>query len=186
MISSGSFPVATASGNGVIRRLVRQIFLARKKSQERPPLLRHMIANRPSQHRITALPAHPAPRAASPVRSHPAPLRPRHFASVRKCAGSTTRIMPASALRPKAPPANRARSASSYRRRPASVHLSACRAEINAARIQRVHRHRIAQHVHVAILCGSPFVSASHSLPPARAAVHAQFAVQRKVLANRS
>src|SRR6202030_3215800 len=32
-----------------------QIFAARKKSQKRPPLLRHMLANRPGQHRKARL-----------------------------------------------------------------------------------------------------------------------------------
>ncbi len=34
---------------------MRQIFLASKKSQERPPLQRPMLANRPAQHRIARL-----------------------------------------------------------------------------------------------------------------------------------
>jgi hypothetical protein len=34
---------------------MRQIFLAGKEAQKRPPLSRHLIANRPPQHRITSL-----------------------------------------------------------------------------------------------------------------------------------
>jgi len=34
---------------------VRQIFLASKEAQKRPPLSRHLIANRPAQHGIASL-----------------------------------------------------------------------------------------------------------------------------------
>jgi hypothetical protein len=34
---------------------VGQVLLARKEAQERTPLSRHLIANRPAQHRITSL-----------------------------------------------------------------------------------------------------------------------------------
>ena len=38
-----------------VRRFVGQVLLARKEAQERTPLSRHLIANRPAQHRITSL-----------------------------------------------------------------------------------------------------------------------------------
>ena len=46
-------------GDGVgqrsVRRFVGEIFMASKKSDERPALLRHMVAHRTAQHRIASL-----------------------------------------------------------------------------------------------------------------------------------
>src|SRR5207244_13180161 len=42
-------------GQGSVRRLMRQIFLAGEEPDERPPLLRDVVADRAAQHRVTGL-----------------------------------------------------------------------------------------------------------------------------------
>ena len=42
-------------GQRLVRRLVRQILLAGEEADERPPLLRGVVANRSAQHRIACL-----------------------------------------------------------------------------------------------------------------------------------
>ena len=54
-IRNGSAPVATASGSGDVRRLVRQVLLAGEEPHERPALLRDVVADRAAQHRIAGL-----------------------------------------------------------------------------------------------------------------------------------
>ena len=49
------FALHDCFGKGCIRRLVRQIFLAGKEAQERPALLRIMIADSAAQHGILRL-----------------------------------------------------------------------------------------------------------------------------------
>ncbi len=55
MIRNGSLPDTTASGNGAVRRFVRQIFLTGEEAQKGPTLLRDVIADRALQHRIGRL-----------------------------------------------------------------------------------------------------------------------------------
>src|SRR5262245_10112886 len=63
-----------------------------------------------------------------------------------------------------------------------TINLTARRSEINAAFIEGIHGHRVAQHIHVAILLRQtlrqrfPFVTAC------LAAIHAQLSVERKML----
>ena len=91
-------PLATASGSGA-SAFVGQILLARQESHEPPALLGAVVSERPAQHRITGL--HPVEdRALRYLTVDPPPSPAR--ASVRKCAGNRTRIMPASGPRPKA------------------------------------------------------------------------------------
>ena len=52
---NGSLPATTADGQRSFSGFVRIIFFAGKKSHERAALMRHMISNRPAQHRILRL-----------------------------------------------------------------------------------------------------------------------------------
>ena len=52
---NGSAPVATASGSGASGELVGQILLAGEEPHERAALLRDVVADRPTQHRIAVL-----------------------------------------------------------------------------------------------------------------------------------
>src|ERR1700687_2949308 len=51
----GLLPGCNCVGQREVRRLVRQVFLASKEPQERSPLLRAMLADGATQHRITGL-----------------------------------------------------------------------------------------------------------------------------------
>ena len=62
------------------------------------------------------------------------------------------------------------------------VHLAAGGAEIDAALIERVDRHRVAQHVHVAVLLRQAFGERLPLVAAGAAAVDAQLAVGRIVL----
>ena len=152
-------------GQRSVGRLVGQVLLAREEAHERPALLRDVIADRPAQHRVARLERveHRALRhRAVDVERHLAVAR---RASVRRCAGSTTRIIarrPAGAwtLRPDGrvctstdSTAGRSRTigAQLSPRVGRRVDLPAGRAEVDAARIERIDRHRVAQHVHVAV-----------------------------------
>src|SRR5262245_24518311 len=63
------------------------------------------------------------------------------------------------------------------------VHLPAGRAEIHAARVQRVDGHRIAQHVHVAVALRQALSERLPLVSTSSAAVHTQFSVVNEVLA---
>ena len=51
----GFFPGHDRVGQWFVRRLMRQVFLASEEAQERPPLLRDLVANRTAQHGISSL-----------------------------------------------------------------------------------------------------------------------------------
>ena len=62
-----------------------------------------------------------------------------------------------------------------------SINLAAGGAEINAARIERVDRHRVAQHIHVAIALRQTFRQFFPLVAAGPAAIDAQFAIGRKM-----
>ena len=63
-----------------------------------------------------------------------------------------------------------------------AIDLAAGRAEIDAARVERIDGHRVAQHVHVAILLRQAFGERFPFVAARLAAIHAQLAVRRKML----
>src|SRR5438270_6188863 len=63
-----------------------------------------------------------------------------------------------------------------------AINLSAGGAEINAARIERIHCHRVAEYVHVTIFLRKAVRQLFPLVPAAPAAIAAQFAVEREML----
>src|SRR5205085_6826173 len=63
-----------------------------------------------------------------------------------------------------------------------AIDLSAGGAEINAARIERIHRHRVAEHVHVTIFLRKAVRQFLPFVPAASAAIDAKLAVEREML----
>ena len=126
-------------GQRRVRRVVGQILLAGEEPHERPALLRDVIADRAAQHRIAGLERveHRAlRRPAVDVELH---LAVDARASVRRWAGSTTRIMAGSALRRRARPEGRGRSAPNCRRRRARRRPGrrSCRSRCRTSRASR-------------------------------------------------
>ena len=66
------------------------------------------------------------------------------------------------------------------------VDLAAGGAEVDAAVVERVDGHGIAQHVDVAVCCGRPLVSGFPLVAAGAAAKDAKLAVEREVFASRS
>ena len=141
-----------------VRRFVRQILLAGEKSHECPALLRDVVADRTLQHRIASL-----------QRVEDRALRDR---TRRPRAAPRRRPAPASADAPGGPPGSSCQRLNFDRkhgrkiaddRSPAvsgigrRVHLPARGAEVHAARIERIDRHRVAQHVDVAVALRQTF-----------------------------
>ena len=95
--------------------VVGQVLPRRRRTARRPGARRcSWVAHRAAQRRVRRLERIEDGPCVTGAQLH-ADL-PVTCASVRRCAGSTTRIMAASAPRPRAPPAGRARSAPSCRR----------------------------------------------------------------------
>ena len=117
MISNGSLPLTTASGRGLIRRVMRQVFFAGEEAQERAALVRHVIADGAAQHGIACFQRveHRARRQLA--RRLPVAPRRRRGRGSAGVAEERTRIMAAFAPRPRAPAESRARSATNCRRR---------------------------------------------------------------------
>src|SRR5207247_10440596 len=65
------------------------------------------------------------------------------------------------------------------------VNLPARRAEIHAARVERVGGHRVAQHVHVTILLRQPFRERFPIVAARLAAIHAQLSVRGEMFRDR-
>ena len=84
---------------------------------------------------------------------------------------------PASALRPTTPPEDRGRSGSSCLPRRGAIDLAAGGAEIDAAIIERVDGHRVAQDIHVAVLLRQTFGERFPLVAAGAAAIDAQLAI---------
>src|SRR5213592_2994121 len=106
----------------------------------------------------------------------------RTCARVRRCGGRTTRITAGSGLPPTVRPGDPARWASScLQRRPTCTPVRRG-AEIHTALIERVDGHRVAQHVHVAVLLWQAFGQRLPLVSALSAAVHAQLPVGHVML----
>ena len=174
-------PRSTASGSGVVGRLVRQVLAGRRRSARTARRLpRRRVAHRAAQRRVARPRARRAPRAI--VRRLDAHLAVRPW---RASAGGTgsddARIMAASAPRPTAPPAGRARSRPSVAAVGRAVDLPAGRAEVDAALVEPVDGHRVAQHVDVAVLLRQALGERLPLAAAGAAAVDAQLALRRDV-----
>jgi len=132
------------SGNGRLRRLVRQILAARKKkSQKRADACwGHMISNRSAQHRVLRFHCvQHRQHGHRPGHLPPSP-RPAHAPRARRCPGNSTRIMAASRSQASAPRPNNTAGKSrtiGAQLSPASgrtVHLPAARSKIYATFVQ--------------------------------------------------
>ncbi len=137
-------------GQGRVRGRMREIGATREEANVRPAQLRFAVADRPAQDGDCVSIASRTERSvAGPSTSRCMSTFTR--SSARRCAGSSTQITRASALRrtkrPEIP----------YDRRPGvarigrHIDLAAGGAEIHAARFKRIDRHRIAQDVDVAV-----------------------------------
>ena len=148
---------------------MREILLAGEEPHERPALLRDVVADRAAQHRIARLERVEHASAASPgrrLRAAPRPLTSRQRPQVRRQDDADHDSVCTSTEST----AGRSRTigAQLVAAVGRGVDLSAGRAEVDAARIERIDGHRVAQHVHVAVALRQTLVSASHSLPPVR------------------
>jgi len=143
---------ATSTRNSASIGLVRQVFFACEETQERPPLATSILANRSPQHRMLGLQRikHPAARHRSCHLKRNLAIHPR-----KRSAGAAAESRESSLGVQPLPSCQRLHLDTQHRRQIAhnrrpvlacvgrGVHLPTCRAEINAALIQRVHGHRI-------------------------------------------
>ena len=154
MMRNGSVPSATASGSGVSGESCERSSSHAKKRRNGRRICGRVIADRAAQHGVARL-----QRVEDDALRHRAvdiERRPRRSTAARACAGapaSTTRIMVRQRLhldRQHRRQVADDRRPTCRRRRP-SIDLAAGGAEVDAARIERVDRHRVAQDVHVAV-----------------------------------
>jgi len=158
---------------------VRQILAASKKLEERAALLRDVVADCAAQHRIPG-------------------FQSVQYGTLRDCSGNfqlhfipdmrqiaqvrgqaSPGIMTTFAPRRKAPPEDRAQSAPVISCVGGAVHLPSRSAKIHATLVQRIHGHRVAQDVDVAVLLRQAFRERFPFVAAFAAAVDAQFSIRR-------
>ena len=180
---NGSVPPATASGSGASGESCDRSCLAREEAQEGPPLLRrrgrgwcraasgYARSSASSTLRSVDAPATSSSTSSLHARQRAQMERQHHADHGSVCTSTESTGGRLLTIADQLSPASAER-----------VHLAARGAEVDAARIERVDRHRIAQHVHVAVLLRQPLGQRLPRLATGPAAIDLQLAVQRKVL----
>ncbi len=168
-------------GQGLVRRIVGEVLAAGEKPEECPAPARGVVADGPAQHGVTGLEGveHRTDRHGTldlnlhlAVHAGEGPqVRRNHDAdhgsvwtSTESTAGRSrtmgAQVSPASA-------------------EPYTYHR---RAEVHAAAVQRIHRHRVAQHIHIAVRLRQPLGQRLPLVAARAAAVNAQLPVGGIVL----
>ena len=165
---------------------MRKILLASEEAQERPALLRDVIADRPAQHRIAGLERieHRALRdRALDLERHLAADMRQRSQMLREYDANHGSVCTSTESTAGKIPHNRSPAISRVGR---GVHLPAGGAEIDAALIERVDGHGVAQHVDVAVALRQALGQRLPLVAAGAAAEDAQLAVERKMLRRRS